>query len=202
MHSRSYYLILQAFAWLSREKKTSKQQIPVKWIVLSQQLANYDSPKHFCSLWKFSDPAPNITSRHGNTTKYKFLALFRFSLPLGSIILLHRIKCYIPHLRLLVPESEQPQTTTDRTKEKIRKKKKSIKSICVQPKSETSLLDAAALTEMKWSLHSGCLRRGWLSQIQLGEKIIHIACILMSCYRPIIFFRLSTEMKLYFSEHG
>lgn len=32
-----------------------------------------------------------------------------------------------------------------------------------------------------------CLHRCWLSQIQLGGKIIHIACILMSCYRPIIF---------------
>ncbi len=47
-----------------------------------------------------------------------------------------------------------------------------------------------------------CLHCCWLSQIQLGEKIIHIACILMSCYRPIIFFRLSTEMKLYFCKHG
>lgn len=32
-----------------------------------------------------------------------------------------------------------------------------------------------------------CLLFGSLSQIQRGEKIIHIACILMNCYRPIIF---------------
>lgn len=34
------------------------------------------------------------------------------------------------------------------------------------------------------------------------RKIIHIAWILMSCYRPIILFWLPTEMKLYFCKHG
>jgi len=57
--------------------------------------------------------------------------------------------------------------------------------VCVVKNSNCT--SDTGLTGVNRFLRSVVYTAGWLSPIQLGEKIIHIACILMSCYQPIIF---------------